>query len=139
MLSAVSAAVNAEFKKSPKSYIEVPAQGYTLPYIFVSQLNTEQTPDTRLRFSRFYFFDVRYHPDDKKKSQNREIANIAERLKECLRLIPTDDKPVRASSIRSEVVDGVLHVFADYPVRVMLPEPKVPSMETLKTTENIKE
>ncbi len=139
MLSAVSKAVNAEFNQAPECYIEVPAQGARLPYIFVAQLQTEQTPDNRLRFNRYYFFDVRYHPDDKKGSQYREITNVAERLKACLRQIPTDDVPVRATSIRSETVDGVLHVFADYFVRVMLPEPEAPDMQTIKTIGNIKE
>jgi hypothetical protein len=138
MLSAVSAAVNAEFKDGPVCYVEVPAQGCAPEYLFVAQLQDEQTPDNRLRFNRYYFFDVRYHRDDKKGSQYRKTAAIAERLKGCLQLVATDDKPVRASSIRSETVDGVLHVFADYPVRVMLPEPETPDMETLAVTEKIK-
>jgi hypothetical protein len=139
MLSAVSKAVNAEFKDGTKCYVEVPVQGCELPYLFVAQLQAAQEPDTRLRFNRHYFFDVRYHPDVEHGSRYREMARVAERLMGCLQLVPTDDTPVRASSVRSETVDGVLHVFADYPVRVMLPEPEVPDMETLEITEKIKE
>lgn len=139
MISAVTRALTGRFRDHPPVHTERPAQNVAGEYIFVHQINREQQPDTFRRYNRFYFFDIRFHPDDKRGSQYRRTAEIIEELTECLRLVATDDLPVRASSMRSEVRDGVLHFFVDYPVRVLVEAPEEPKMEQLDIDEKLKE
>ena len=139
MLSAVTRALSGCFAGNPAVANEIILQGAPGEFLFVQQLNAEQSPDNGRFHNRFYFFDVRFHPDAKEKTQNRRIAEVSERLLECLQLIETDDRPVRASRVRLEQQDGVLHCFVDYPVRVIAPQPPQPDMRELEHRENVKE
>lgn len=139
MLSAVTQAVSAHFGKQLLVINERPAQNAPTEYLFIHQINREQTPDNGPFHNRFYFFDIRFHPDDKKKSQYHRFAEVAEELTECLLYVDTDDQPVKASSMRSEIQDGVLHFFVDYPVRVIAPVPTDPKMHELDIDEKLKE
>lgn len=139
MLSAVTRAVAAGVSDEIDVYNEIPVQGAKLPYVFVQQINMEQQPDNPRRHNRFYLFDVRYHPDEKTGSAYGETAAMVERLCACLWIIDTADQPVRARSIRTEIADGVLHVFAEYPVRVLVAPDDEPMMESLDIQEKIKE
>lgn len=138
MLSAVTKAVVGRFGRD-MVYPERPQQGAPKEYLFVHQINREQAPDNGLFHNRFYFFDIRYHPDDKKKTSYRRFTEITEELSEILLYVETDDQPVKASSMRSEIVDGVLHFFVDYPVRVYFYTDPIPDMETLDIGEHLKE
>lgn len=138
MLSAVTRAVSGCFKGKPAVANETLMQNAPGEFLFVQQLNNEQTPDNKRFHNRFYFFDVRFHPDNREKTNNRRVAEITERLMECLCEIQTDDQPVRASRIRAEVQDGVLHCFADYPVRVIEEAVQLPQMQGLAHNENLK-
>lgn len=139
MLSAVTRALTEHFKGEMSVVTEVPAQGAASEYLFVHQINREQKPDNGSFYNRFYFFDIRYHPDSKIGSQYRRMTELEEALTECLHLIPTDDQPVKASSMKSERPEGVLHFFVDYPVRVIQTPTTMPVMETVKVNEHLKE
>jgi hypothetical protein len=139
MLSAVTKELTGYYGDNLAVYNERPAQNAPMEYLFVHQLNREQTPDNGRFHNRFYFFDIRFHPDDKMKTQYHRFVEIVEELTEYLTYVATDDQPVKASSMRSEVQDGVLHFFVDYPVRVMLDLPRDPVMEDLDIKENLKE
>jgi len=139
MMSAVTRALTKHFGGDLVVANEVIIQNAPGEYLFVHQINSEQSPSNGRFHNRFYFFNIRYHPDTKKHSQNKRISEITEQLYRCLTYIKTDDQPVKASSMRTEVHDGVLHFFVDYPIRVILPAPDVPDMQTLDINENLKE
>ena len=138
MLPAVTKAVSGSIPNIAV-YNERPTQNAPKEYLFVSQINREQTPDNGRFFNRFYFFDIRYHPNDKVMTQYKRFTQIIEELTEALTYIETEDQPVKASTMRSEIQDGVLHFFVDYPVRVIRQKAPVPNMEELELEENIKE
>lgn len=146
MLSAVTRALTAHYGDTLPVLTERPVQkkkpsdGEEIrEYLFVHQINRDQAPDNYKRYNRFYFFDIRYHSDDKEQTQYRRFAQVAEELSEILLYIETDDQPAKASSIRSEVQDGILHTFVDYPIRVLRQTEPEPIMETLDFGEHLKE
>lgn len=141
MLSAVTKAVVAEFEQEPviAVFTERPTQDAPKKYLFVHHINFEQNPDMGNAANRFYFFDIRFHPDDKTSTEYRNFAKVTERLAECLLYVETDDQPAKATSMRSEIQDGVLHFFVDYPIRVRYRLPEQPKMEELDIRENVKE
>lgn len=139
MLSAVTRALTAYFGATLAVYNERSVQNTAGEFLFVQELNREQRPDNYQHYNRFYFFNIRYHPDQRKKTQHHKTAEIQEALMECLLYIDTQQTPIRAASMRSEVQDGVLHFFVEYPVRVLRRPPPDPRMETLDLDEKIKE
>lgn len=141
MLSAITKAIVAEFQQEPviAVFTERPTQNAPNEYLFVHQINFEQTPDMGNASNRFYFFDIRYHPDTKTGTEYRTVTRVTERLAECLLYVETDDQLAKASSMRSEIQDGVLHFFVDYPVRVRYQLPEQPKMEDIDIKENVKE
>lgn len=139
MLSAVTRALSSHFEGRPPVVKEITMQDTPKEFLFVQQLNHEQSPDNGCFFNRNYFFDVRYHPNKKELTQNERITKVEEQLLECLAMIATDDRPIRAALIKTEVQDGVLHCFVDYPVRVMREREKQPGMNTLVLDEKLKE
>ena len=139
MLSAVTKALADHFGGEIAVANETVIQDVPGEYLFASQINSEQKPSNWRFHDRFYFFDIRFHPDAKTQTQNKRMAEIAERLRECLAYIETDDQPVKAASMRTETQDGVLHFFVDYPLRVLLKPPADPKMLGLSIDENLKE
>ena len=137
MLSAVTKAVVAKFG-GDMVLVERPTQNAPGAYLFVHQLNRDQNPDNGPFHNRHYFFDIRYHPDDRTGTEHRNFTIIEEKLTDALAYISTDDQLAKASSMRSEIQNGVLHFFVDYPIRVMLQKEFVPDMEELDINENIK-
>ena len=136
MLSAITKALVDKFG-SGMIMAERPTQNTPGEYLFVHQINREQTPDNGPFHNRFYFFDIRFHPDDKTGTAYRRFTVIEEELTEALLYVKTDDQPVKARSMRSEIQNGVLHFFVDYPVRVLLPAEPIPDMKTYDLNENL--
>lgn len=138
MLSAVTKAVKKRFPdiKIAKERLE---QKAGQEFFFISEINREQNPDFGNAHNRYYFFDIRYHPDDKSHSQNTKIAEVSEGLYECLTYIETDDQPAKATRLYAEPKDGVLHFFVDYFIRVHRTSPQLPDMQELDVKEHLKE
>lgn len=64
------------------------------------------------RYERTNQFCIQYFPQSAKKQ--RECADVAERMYDCLEYITTDGdtKPIRGSKMNHQVVDGVLNFLS---------------------------
>lgn len=83
-------------------------------------------------------FCIQYFPQSAKKQ--RECADVAERMYDCLEYITTDGdtKPIRGSKMNHQVVDGVLNFFVNYDFFTVKTEDQTP-METMTASTDVKE
>ena len=105
-------------------------QGLVEPCFFIQCLN----PTTELFLGKRYFrqnqFCIQYFPEsDNKQSECNEVAERLTWLLEYI-TIPGDDKPIRGTKMKSDVIDGVLNFFLNYDCFVYRVETNEP-METL--------
>jgi len=136
IIEAISINLDAEFGYEP--HMEEIKQDLKEPCFFISCLN----PTTELFLGKRYFrqnqFVIQYFPELYDKQ--RECNNVAERMTWCLENITMigDDKPIRGTRMKYEVVDGVLHFFVSYDCFVYRVEETTP-METMDVNTNVKE
>lgn len=90
------------------------------------------------RYERTNQFCIQYFPQSAKKQ--RECADVAERMYDCLEYITTDGdtKPIRGSKMNHQVVDGVLNFFVNYDFFTVKTEEQTP-METMTASTDVKE
>ena len=129
IIKAISITLNTEFGDGYETHMEEIKQGLVEPCFFIQCLN----PTTELFLGKRYFrqnqFCIQYFPETDNKQS--ECNGIAERLTWLLEYItiPGDDKPIRGTKMKSEVIDGVLNFFLNYDCFVYRVEANEP-MET---------
>ena len=66
------------------------------------------------RYLKTNQFCIQYFPESEEKRQ--ECYAIAERMGQCLEhiLVDGEDKPIRGTKMKHEVVDDILHFFVNY-------------------------
>ena len=130
IIKAISITLNTEFGDGYETHMEEIKQGLVEPCFFIQCLN----PTTELFLGKRYFrqnqFCIQYFPEtDNKQSECNEIAERLTWLLEYI-TIPGDDKPIRGTKMKSDVIDGVLNFFLNYDCFVYRVETNEP-METL--------
>lgn len=136
IIEAISIALDAEFGYEIHS--EEIKQDLKEPCFFIASLN----PNTEQFLGKRYFkgngFVVQFFPkgDDKQHDCN----DVAERMTECLEYVTCigDEKPIRGTGMKYEVVDGVLNFFVNYDLFVMK-QASDEVMETMESNTNVKE
>lgn len=118
-------------------YKDTPLQGMSKPCFFVQQLDAIHLKQMRNRAQRTYFLDVRAHPPDNENNKKTWCNNVGFKLMEVLESIYICDELVRATSMRYEIQEDVLHFFVEYSFRVIKPLEPDTKMQTLETTEKI--
>lgn len=130
IIKAISITLNTEFGDGYETHMEEIKQGLVEPCFFIQCLN----PTTELFLGKRYFrqnqFCIQYFPEsDNKQSECNEVAERLTWLLEYI-TIPGDDKPIRGTKMKSDVIDGVLNFFLNYDCFVYRVETNEP-METL--------
>lgn len=121
-------------------YLEIPLENVQTPYITIRQLDSGKKIDSYNHYWRHALFDVEYIPDDSVQSKNIELLEISEVLIVYLTRVKTPTGVnLHARSLKSEIIDGVLHVFADYEQLTVEPVPDAPTMETIDHNVYIKD
>lgn len=137
IIKAISITLNGEFGDGYETHMEEIKQGLVEPCFFIQCLN----PTTELFLGKRYFrqnqFCIQYFPETDDKQA--ECNDVAERLTWLLEYItvPGDALPIRATKMKSDVIDGVLNFFLNYDCFVYRVEQSEP-METFVSSTNAK-
>lgn len=115
MLSAISDGIsiklNSVFGNGYEVSSEDITQGFVAPCFFIKPLPTTNTRLLGKRKRRDYQFVITYFP----KEGNEEMMKVSEQMLDALEYITlVSEKTVRALTLESEIVDGVLHVTVKY-------------------------
>lgn len=139
IIEAVSVALNGEFGDGYEIHMEELKQGLEEPCFFIFCLNPTKDLFLGKRYFRTNQFCIHYFPATQEKQ--RECNSVAERMYQCLEYITLDgdDRPLRGTNMKHEVVDGVLSFFVHYDCFVYQATGRQESMEEMATRTNIKE
>lgn len=132
IIDAISISINSEFGDDYEIYTESIEQGLEEPCFSIFCLN----PTNRLYMNKRYFrtnqFCIQYFPStDEPKA---ECNSVLEKLYECLELIDMNGDSIRGTSMKGEIVNGVLNFFVNYNIFMYKIEEKT-LMETLDGAE----
>lgn len=132
IIDAISMSINSEFGDGYEIYTESIEQGLEEPCFSIFCLN----PTNRLYMNKRYFrtnqFCIQYFPStDEPKA---ECNSVLEKLYECLELIDMNGDSIRGTSMKGEIVNGVLNFFVNYNIFMHKVEEKT-LMETLDGAE----
>lgn len=114
IIEAIGVALNGEFGDGYEIYMEEIRQGLEEPCFFIFCLN----PTNDLFVGKRYFRNIRlciqYFPTTEEKQ--RECNDAAEQMWRCLEYVTMDgdERPIRGTKMRYEVIDGVLNFFVNY-------------------------
>lgn len=138
IIEAISIALNGEFGDDYEIYMEEIEQDLEEPCFFISCLNPTKKLFPGKRYFRANQFCIQYFP--KSDEKQRECNCVAERMYECMEYITIngDDRPIRGTKMKYEIVDGVLNFFVNYDC-FTYKTVQQDSMENLKTNTSIKE
>lgn len=147
MTSAISKKISSWFtsgSKKPTIYKEQIVQGFKKPSFFVWQLDVTQKKLMANNYRRLYQMNIRYHPQDDLPKEHEHLRNVQNELLQCLSSINVPigmeahgqiveiTKPVRPTSLDSNIQDGVLQVFANYVIYARDTLVEEPTMQTLQ-------
>lgn len=145
--SAISKKISSWFtsgSKKPTIYKEQIVQGFKKPSFFVWQLDVTQTKLMANNYRRLYQMNIRYHAEDDLPKEHEHLRKIENELLQCLSSIDVPigieahgqtvkvTKPVRPTSLNSNIQNGVLQVFANYVIYARESLVKDPTMQTLQ-------
>ena len=122
----VKTALNQHFPEI-NVYGEEQDQGLEKPYFYVKLLSAAQKQLSGQRYQRKYTFEIQYFP-----AAQESTDETAEGLYEKMELITAGGSLVRGSGMRHELVDGVLHWFADYDFQILRSVEPDPLMQSLQ-------
>ena len=129
IMDGISIKLNQVFGDGKEIYADKDVQqGLKEPCFFIAVLNPSQNQMIGSRYFREHPFDVHYFP--KTKGNNIELHEVGSELFDALEYItlPNDDL-VRGTSMRYEVVSGVLHFFVNFNMFVEKEQPFDPMEE----------
>ncbi len=131
IIEAINVALDGEFGEDYEIYMEENQQGFKEPCFLILCQKATSDPFPGRRYFRSNQFCVQYFPAASGKQ--RECNGMAERLRQCLEYIVVygDDRPLRGTKMRYEVVGGILNFFVNYDcfVRVEQPQPFMGGVE----------
>lgn len=138
VFNGISCALHETFGDEYTIYTESIKQGFKEPcfHIIALQPTNEQAIDTY--YLRDYPMNIMYFPKDENHAKT-EMYNMAERLFLAVEYIKVLDNLRRASKMRYEIVDGVLHFFVTYSMYVKEITAAEPAMETLEYNATLEE
>lgn len=120
-------------------YEEELQQGFDKPCFFVKLFPVSQNQLLGRRYQRLHTFAIDYFPaavgEGETNRQNEEMHGVAEQLYERMELIPVLDGSnglMRGTKMRHEMMDGALHFFVDYNVRLIKQTTHDPLMQTME-------
>jgi hypothetical protein len=114
IIEAISVALNTEFGDRYDIHRERLEQGLEEPCFFIFCIHSTNQQFFGTRYLKTNQFCIQYFPESEEKRQ--ECYAIAERMGQCLEhiLVDGEDKPIRGTKMKHEVVDDILHFFVNY-------------------------
>ncbi len=111
-------------------YGEEIKQGFEEPCFFIKVLDSDMNKELGRRYKKSVSFNIHYFSD--KEDVNTDCFNMADKLYEVLEDIKVNNLGFRASNMKHEVIDGVLHFmlqFNHFVVKDKDPEIKMNDLE----------
>ena len=138
IIEAISRSLNEEFGDDYETHMEEIKQGLKEPCFFIACLNPTNNLFIGKRYERTNQFCIQYFP--KSPQRQRECADVAERMYDCLEYITIDDdtKPIRGSRMNHQMVDEVLNFFVNYDFFTVKTEEQT-AMGTMTASTGVKE
>ena len=121
IIDGISIKINELFGDNYYIYSENVKQGFKEPCFFISLLKPSSTPKLGNRSLREYNFVIQYFPSSSN-SKNAEMYDVSEKLISGLEYISFENKLLRGSKIKAEIVDDVLNFFIKYSLFVVQKE-----------------
>lgn len=138
IIEAIGVALHGEFGDGYTIHMEEMGQDFMAPCFFISCPNVSCELFLGNRYARTSQFCIKYFPETEKKQ--RECYSVAERMWQCLEYVRIggEDKPIRGTKMRYEIMDGVLSFFVNYDGFVYKPKVETP-MDEMETKIKMKE
>jgi hypothetical protein len=113
IINGISRKLNSIFGDDYRIYAEEIPQDLAPPAFFIQLLQADVEQVVGTRYRRNHSFDVLFFPvdDGTGLQQCREVAG---QLLDGLEYITAQGQAFRGTGLRSEIIDGVLHVFVQY-------------------------
>lgn len=137
IIDGISIKINELFGDNYYIYSENVKQGFKEPCFFISLLKPSSTPKLGNRSLREYNFGIQYFPSSSN-SKNAEMYEVSEKLTSGLEYIYFENKLLRGSTIKAEIVDDVLHFFIKYSLFVVQKEEDEELFGSLKLIQKLK-
>lgn len=137
IIDGISIKINELFGDNYYIYSENVKQGFKEPCFFISLLKPSSTPKLGNRSLREYNFGIQYFPSSSN-SKNAEMYEVSEKLISGLEYISFENKLLRGSKIKAEIVDDVLHFFIKYSLFVVQKEEDEELFCSLKLIQKLK-
>jgi hypothetical protein len=129
-INGIAQKLNQVFGDGYEIYIDQVEQGLSEPCFLIVCVDGGQEQGMGTLYLREQAFDILYFPYSSKQL-TREINGVIGLLYTELEYITVDGNPVRGTEMKHEVVDGVLHFFVHYDIRIRKVVEPDPFMETL--------
>ncbi len=133
----VVSALKLNFPAIKRSAEEI-KQGFNEPRFFIKLLSVPHDQELGLRYKRSHSFDIHYFPASAT-GANEEMHDIAESLHSCLEYITVNGCQCQGKKISHEIIDGVLHFFVSYVLRLRKETTEDFMMQTITQKEEIKD
>lgn len=137
IMEAIRASLKEEFGDNYEIDMEEVRQGSKTPCFFIQCLNSTNDLFLGKRYFRTNRFCIQYFPQSEE--VKTECSDVGKRMWQCIEYITLsgDDKPVRGTQMKCEVIDGVLHFFVNYDCFVQKTE-QTTLMGSLESNMNVK-
>lgn len=130
VINGVAGALHETFGDDYTIYTESIKQGFKEPCFSIITLEPTSEQAIANHYLREYPFNIMYFPKDENNAKS-EMYHMVERLFLAMEYINVLDNLRRASKMRYEIVDGVLHFFVTYSMYVKRITEPAPTMETI--------
>ena len=137
IIDGISLRLDEVFGETCRISSEKVDQGLKEPYFLIFVISPSRKPIIGQRHSAKNNFDIHYFP---KEHDNRaEMTNIGEALYDALEYIKLlNGDLVKATNMRYEIIDGVLHFFINYNMTLIKKQEKDYMEELLPPDINLK-
>ncbi|SDF61864.1 phage tail terminator family protein [Sporomusa acidovorans] len=136
VMDGIAQKLDQVFGEGYEIYIDEIKQGLKVPCFLILCLTSRQEQEIDITYNRELPFDVHYFPQAKKIT--REVNSTVDALNIGLEYIQIEDGLLRGTDMKHEVIDGVLHFFVNYDLRIRKVIEPDEYMETLTITERVK-
>ncbi len=138
VINGIAGALHETFGDDYTIYTESIKQGFKEPCFSIITLEPTSEQAIAAHYLREYPFNIMYFPKDENHAKS-EMYHMVERLFLAIEYINVLDNLRRASKMRYEIVDGVLHFFVTYSMYVKRFTEPEPTMETLDYKSTLEE
>jgi len=135
-MTGIARKLNATFGNGYEIYIDEIKQGLKEPCFLLVCLTGRQQQEIGITYNREQAFDIHYFP--KAKNYTTEINGVVDTLNMELEYITVNGNLVRGSKMKHQVIDGVLHFFVNYDLRIRKVVDPEPFLENLELIERVK-